>query len=134
MKGERFMQPAPRSAGGRDDGKNEEAIVRGMSANPRAWSKCQGSREGSLPATPTRDELAPEPESKKVINERRDLRSQKTALQHLVKSRGRILQLSPKCRPEHVGVGIKDPWRMSKVDVTAVDRSKTKSRGTPIRT
>lgn len=45
-----------------------------------------------------------------------DFRDEKSALQHLVESRGHILLMSPKCHPEIAGVGIEYSWGKSKLE------------------
>lgn len=44
-----------------------------------------------------------------------DFQNERTALQHVVESRGHILVLSPKCHPEVAGLGIEYSWGMSKL-------------------
>ena len=43
-----------------------------------------------------------------------DFKNERTALQHVVESRGHILLLSPKFHPEVAGVGIEYSWGFSK--------------------
>lgn len=43
-----------------------------------------------------------------------NFKNERTALQHIVESRGHILMLSPKCHPEVAGVGIESSWGFSK--------------------
>ncbi|CAN0536152.1 unnamed protein product, partial [Ectocarpus sp. 12 AP-2014] len=50
----------------------------------------------------------------KVLQALPDFKNKRTALQHLVESRGHILLLSPKCHPEVAGVGIEYSWGFSK--------------------
>lgn len=45
-----------------------------------------------------------------------DFREEKSALQHLVESRGHILIMSPKCHPELAGVGIEYSWGKAKLE------------------
>ena len=49
----------------------------------------------------------------KVMQAMPDFKTERTALQHVVESRGHIL-LSPKCHPEVAGVGIEYSWGFSK--------------------
>ncbi|CAB1097544.1 unnamed protein product [Ectocarpus sp. CCAP 1310/34] len=50
----------------------------------------------------------------KVLQALPDFKNERTALQHLVESRGHILLSSPKCHPEVAGVGIEYSWGFSK--------------------
>lgn len=45
-----------------------------------------------------------------------DFRAEKSALQHVVESRGHILIMSPKCHPELAGVGVEYSWGKSKLE------------------
>ncbi|CAM9872720.1 unnamed protein product, partial [Pylaiella littoralis] len=50
----------------------------------------------------------------KILQAQPDFKNERTALQHVVKSRGHILLMSPKCHPEVAGVGIEYSWGFSK--------------------
>lgn len=52
--------------------------------------------------------------TEKVLSALPDFKTERTALQHVVESRGHILLLSPKCHPEVAGVGVEYSWGMSK--------------------
>ncbi|CAM9392075.1 unnamed protein product [Hapterophycus canaliculatus] len=60
-------------------------------------------------ANPEGDDYA-----EKVLQGLPDFKTEKTALQYIIESRGHILLLSPKCHPEVAGVGIKYSWGFSK--------------------
>ncbi|CAN0378133.1 unnamed protein product, partial [Ectocarpus sp. 13 AM-2016] len=52
-----------------------------------------------------------------VLGECPDFKQEKSALQHVVESRGHILIMSPKCHPELAGVGIEYAWGKAKLEV-----------------
>ena len=58
--------------------------------------------------------VAPEMNIDTVLGNLPDFKNERPALQHLVKSRGHILLLSPKLYPELARVGIEYSWGMSK--------------------
>lgn len=51
-----------------------------------------------------------------VLGDCPDFREEKSALQHLVESRGHILIMSPKCHPELAGMGIEYSWGKAKLE------------------
>ena len=61
------------------------------------------------------ENLPPEKNMATVLSNCNDFKNEKTALQHLVESRGHILLMSPKCHPELAGLGIEYSWGMSKL-------------------
>ncbi|CAM9518710.1 unnamed protein product [Ectocarpus sp. 4 AP-2014] len=60
------------------------------------------------------DSLNDDMHVEKVLQSLPDFKNERTALQHLVESRGHILLSSPKCHPEVAGVGIEYSWGFSK--------------------
>ncbi|CAN0529472.1 unnamed protein product [Ectocarpus sp. 12 AP-2014] len=68
----------------------------------------------------------------KVLQALPDFKNERTALQHLVESRGHILLLSPKCHPEVAGVGIEYSWGFPSRNFGG--RSMMRSRNTCTRT
>lgn len=58
--------------------------------------------------------LSPAMNIETILRKLPDFKNERTALQHVVESRGHILLLSPKCHPEVAGVGIEYSWGMSK--------------------
>lgn len=52
------------------------------------------------------EKVAPEKNIATKLNDLPYFKTERTALQHVVDSRGHILVLSPKCHPQVAGVGI----------------------------
>lgn len=61
------------------------------------------------------EKVAPDKNIATKLSNLPDFKAERTALQHVVESRGHILVLSPKCHPEVAGVGIEYSWGMSKM-------------------
>ncbi|CAN0216615.1 unnamed protein product, partial [Ascophyllum nodosum] len=98
--------------------------LRAKKKRARAREVAQASRRLEEVTTPLAElqqnprirstKVADEKNIDKVLQTLPDFKTERTALQHVVESRGHILLLSPNCHPEVTGVGIEYTWGFSK--------------------
>ena len=111
---------SPREGGGGGNGGAESEIVRVIregyvgKAKGRKQDLVLWERGWFVDGMSTAATVAPEMNIDIVLGNLPDVKNERTALQHLVESRGHILLLSPKFHPEVAGVGIEYSRGMSK--------------------
>ena len=125
----RTKRPPQEAGGGGSVGPGlEMSVIReGYAGKAKGRKQVLWERGWFLEGMSTTVTVAPEMNIDTVLGNLPDFKNERPALQHLVKSRGHILLLSPKFHPEQAGVEIEYSWGMFKQKFR---REITKSRST----
>ncbi|CAM9599800.1 unnamed protein product, partial [Pylaiella littoralis] len=114
--GDQSGSPDGDSAGAaaRASSKQKDKIKEGYEGKPKGEKQYLWERGWWATGMSTAAKVSDDKNIEKVLQAQPDFKNEKTALKHIVESRGHVLLMSPKCHPEVAGVGIEYSWGFSK--------------------